>query len=89
MLGSQVVILRSELKRSDVGGHIAAFVDMMLLAECDAIVSTQMSTFSYVAHALAGKEPWMVNFQGACVRDISSQPCLHAWRCQYPLSPNI
>jgi len=36
-------------------GQRAALVEIYLLSLCDEIVTTQMSTFSYVAHALASK----------------------------------
>lgn len=78
--GGQLVYKEGPISRSDVEGQRSALVDLLILAECDHIVTTQMSTFSYVAHALASKVPYIVNFQGACVRDISSEPCMHAWR---------
>jgi hypothetical protein len=37
----------------NVEGQRAALIDLLLLSLCDQIVTTQMSTFSYVAHALS------------------------------------
>jgi len=79
-LGGQVVFTEQTIARNSVDGQRAALVDLLVLSRCDFIITTQMSTFSYVAHALTGKTPYIVNFQGACVRDISSEPCMHAWR---------
>mmetsp|Transcript_4854 Transcript_4854/g.12267 ORF Transcript_4854/g.12267 Transcript_4854/m.12267 type:complete len:576 (+) Transcript_4854:107-1834(+) len=80
VLGAQVVTFGDAITRKDMAGHVLAFIDIVLLSHADIIVTTQMSTFSYVAHALSSKVPYVVNFQGACFRDISSQPCVHAWR---------
>ena len=54
-------------------------IDLYLLSLCDEIVTTSHSTFSYVAHALSAKVPWVVNNEGVCARDITTQPCAHMW----------
>ena len=45
----------------DGAGERQALMDMLLLARCSAIVSSVHSTFSYVAHALAGVRPVVVS----------------------------
>ena len=80
-LGGKVVFQEDDvISRQDLDGQRFALQDLLLLSLCDEIITTQMSTFSYVAHALSGRVPYVVSLQGTCVKDISSQPCMHAWR---------
>ncbi|KAJ1493371.1 hypothetical protein T484DRAFT_1768898, partial [Baffinella frigidus] len=115
VFGGQLVVREAPITRWNVEGQRAALIDILLLSFCDDIITTQMSTFSYVAHALSStpaarrsgnsdhdttlplsgqgvkidldeakaaevQVPYVVTMQGTCVRDVSSQPCLHAWR---------
>jgi len=79
--GGQVVFQEDAvISRQELDGQRFALQDILLLSLCDEIITTQMSTFSYVAHALSDTVPYIVTLQGTCVKDISSQPCMHAWR---------
>eukprot|EP00802_Teleaulax_amphioxeia_P021870 Tamp_22261.p1 GENE.Tamp_22261~~Tamp_22261.p1 ORF type:complete len:173 (-),score=12.79 Tamp_22261:207-725(-) len=79
--GGQVVFQEDAIiSRQELDGQRFALVDVLLLSLCDEIITTQMSTFSYVAHALTDRIPYIVTLQGTCVKDVSSQPCMHAWR---------
>jgi xyloglucan fucosyltransferase len=63
-----------------------ALAEMYLLSYCDKIAITAMSTFGYIAHGLAGLNPfilrtlfWQIPKPGpACVRSMSVEPCLHS-----------
>jgi xyloglucan fucosyltransferase len=66
-----------------------AMVEMWLLSLCnDALATSSWSTFGYVAQALAGMQPRILNIRGAhpelaepalpaCSRGQSPEPCLH------------
>jgi xyloglucan fucosyltransferase len=66
-----------------------AMVEMWLLSLCnDVLATSSWSTFGYVAHALAGMHPRILNIRGphpelaqpslpACSRGQSPEPCLH------------
>ncbi|KAL9242835.1 hypothetical protein vseg_016795 [Gypsophila vaccaria] len=64
--------------------NMKAWTEMYLLSLCDVLVTSGQSTFGYVAHGLAGLNPWILNkIDGAstryptCKRGISSDPCFH------------
>lgn len=66
-----------------------ALVEIWLLSLCnDALATSSWSTFGYVAHALAGLRPRILNIRGPnpdlelpalppCTRGQSPEPCLH------------
>ncbi|KAJ3700227.1 hypothetical protein LUZ61_003932 [Rhynchospora tenuis] len=63
-----------------------ALAEMYLLSYCDKIAITAMSTFGYIAHGLAGLQPWILRTLfwqipkpgPVCVRSMSVEPCLHS-----------
>ncbi|XP_002989072.2 fucosyltransferase 6 [Selaginella moellendorffii] len=65
---------------------VNAMVEIWLLSTSDVFVSSSCSTFGYVAQALAGLRPYILNIQGddlenceltACSVGQSSDPCNH------------
>ncbi|KAK9668183.1 hypothetical protein RND81_13G039900 [Saponaria officinalis] len=64
--------------------NMKAWAEIYLLSLCDVLVTSGQSTFGYVAHGLAGLNPWVLNkLDGSkaryptCKRGISSEPCFH------------
>ncbi|CAI0421243.1 unnamed protein product [Linum tenue] len=64
--------------------NMNALVDIYLLSMCDFLVTTQVSTFGYVAFGLAGVSPWFLKdprdyernpSEPACHRAVSPEPC--------------
>ncbi|CAI0421165.1 unnamed protein product [Linum tenue] len=64
--------------------NMNALVDIYLLSMCDFLVTTQVSTFGYVAFGLAGVSPWFLRdprdyernpLEPACHRAVSPEPC--------------
>ncbi|KAJ1477075.1 hypothetical protein T484DRAFT_3047465 [Baffinella frigidus] len=68
-----------EITRGHVRGHVTALIDVLVLSMCDHLVTTSMSTFGYIAAGLASLPPSIVNFDGSCLKDMTSQPCFHKW----------
>merc|ERR1712032_1152639 len=62
-----------------------ALVDLLLLASCDELVVSPMTTFGGLAHALAiqGAPPWKATSFGACVREATAEPFFHHWQDVY------
>ncbi|KAG2370967.1 Galactoside 2-alpha-L-fucosyltransferase [Vigna angularis] len=64
--------------------NIKAWTEIYLLSLCDALVTSSMSTFGYVAHSLGGLKPWILQpIYGETVPDPPCQrakyvePCFH------------
>ncbi|KAK3120148.1 hypothetical protein QOZ80_9AG0682560 [Eleusine coracana subsp. coracana] len=74
-----------EQQSDDLAHNERALAEIFLLSYCDKLVTTARSTFGYVAHALAGLEPWLLTSldwikmraDTACVKAASVEPCLH------------
>jgi len=56
--------------------NIKAWTEIYLLSLCDALITSTMSTFGYVAHSLGGLKPWIL--QGVYSRSIPDPPCKRA-----------
>ena len=64
---------------TDVAGMQSALIDLWLLGYADDMMTSQGSTFGYVAHGRAGRSPLLVSKEAACFREMSSEPCMHVW----------
>lgn len=73
---------RSFLLERDAAGLHDAAVDLFLLAECDALLVSPMSSFGGFAHGFARSDapPWKVTTFGRCVRGRSAEPFFHHWQ---------
>jgi len=69
-----------------------ALIELILLGDCDLLLTTAESTFGYVAHSRTGRFPWLVfpNDQ-RCIQVNTSEPCFHGLRDHRPpcLTDNI
>ena len=66
---------------ADGAGLFDAAVDLVLLASCDTLVVSPMSSFGAFAHAWAdgGAIPWKATAYGECVREATAEPFFHHW----------
>ena len=64
---------------TDVEGMHGALLDLWLLGYADEMYMSHGSTFGYVAHGRTGVAPSIVTETGSCVRELSSEPCMHVW----------
>ncbi|CAJ1954977.1 unnamed protein product [Sphenostylis stenocarpa] len=69
---------------SDSMHNIKAWTEIYLLSLCDALVTSPMSTFGYVAHSLGGLKPWILQTlygktvpDPPCQRAKYMEPCFH------------
>jgi len=73
---------RSFLLERDAAGLHDAAVDLFLLAECDELLVSPMSSFGGFAHGFARSDapPWKVTTFGRCARGRSAEPFFHHWQ---------
>ncbi|KAI4355836.1 hypothetical protein L6164_004572 [Bauhinia variegata] len=64
--------------------NIKALTEIYLLSLCDALITSQKSTFGYVAQSLGGLKPWILQKaygetipDPPCQRLMSMEPCFH------------
>ena len=82
-LGTDFVVSLGDgdISRDSERDDIFALVDLWTLAGCNEIISSEHSTFGYVAHGLASLRPWVVSHRASgCSRSKLSQPCFHAFK---------
>lgn len=81
-----VMVSEEKEERYSYDQACKAMVEIWLLSFCDRLATSSWSTFGYVAQALAGIQPVIMNIQGEhpeldeqaqCWRGQSVEPCLH------------
>eukprot|EP01116_Phalansterium_solitarium_P022254 TRINITY_DN7282_c0_g1_i1.p1 TRINITY_DN7282_c0_g1~~TRINITY_DN7282_c0_g1_i1.p1 ORF type:complete len:472 (-),score=176.90 TRINITY_DN7282_c0_g1_i1:388-1803(-) len=95
--GSQLVSVTSEdlpavpkFNSSQASGHgltlsnLARLVDIWLLAACDELVLTDVSTFGTVASGMAMRIPHVVLQEGVCIKRVKADACFtYSWALPY------
>ena len=69
-----------ELSRETENGIITAFVELQLLARCDAVMHLAGTTFGRLAGALRGRPTRILSHEGECIVRPFSEPCYYGWR---------
>jgi len=61
--------------RAALEGNTVAVASFWLLGECDEVIGTEISSFSYVAAARRGLKPILCNAVRHCFRSLKAEPC--------------
>lgn len=69
-----------EITRETDSGILTAFIELQLLARCDAVMHLAGTTFGRLAGAMRGRPTRIVTHKGKCRVRPFSEPCYYGWK---------